>query len=177
MPTFRITRQGANHYHPTSGNIKDPQLKRYGYGDTIDLPVGADADPKFNNLGLVNVGGYGAPGRDVAAEEVELGQERANPAVKPAAGDIGDGSGLPKKEDETVTDTKGKGDEAAKIEALIAELEDSSGNAEFQKARDKVIEADIFEKDSLPTKKAELLQALIDYRDGLTGGEDETETE
>lgn len=153
--TFRITRPGANHWGPP--DAKSGERKRYGYGDTIELPASAATDPKYNNLGLV-LGGRNAPA-DVAAQEAELGQEPANPAVKPAAGDIGGDEDEDKSEDK------------AKLEALIAELEDSNGNAEFQAARQKVIDADIFEADTVPTKKAELLQALIDLRDG----EDEDE--
>lgn len=145
--TFRITRPGANHMHPEAPGSK--KLKQYGYGDEIVLPADAGTDPKWNNLGLIQTGG--SVHLDVAAEEAELGQEQTNPAVKPAPGDIGE--------------PEGKSEDDAKLEALIAELEDSSGNAEFQAVRDKVIEADLFEADTVPTKKAELMQALIDLRD------------
>lgn len=168
--TFRITRPGAQHWHPTEPGNPKSGLKQYVYNDLIELPYNAATDPKWNNLGLV-LGGKDAV-HDVAAEEAELGQEKANPAVTPAPGDIGDDKKKPAA-DNTGDDDKAKAaaDEVAKVEALIAELEESNGNAEFQKAREKVVTADIFEEETIPTKKAELLQALVDYKDGLGGKE------
>ncbi len=52
-----------------------------------------------------------------------------------------------------------------KLNSLIDAVEEASSAAEVKVARDKVIKADAFDEDSLPTRKADLLQALISYRD------------
>lgn len=112
------------------------KLKQYGYGDEIVLPADAGTDPKWNNLGLVQIGGS-VPGA-VTPEKIEEPEEPEN------------------EQDE----------DQKKIQALLDELEDSSGNAEFQAVREKVIAADLFEDDTVPTKKAELIQALTELLDG-----------
>lgn len=148
LVTFRITRLGASHYGPPDKKNNN-ERKRYGYNDTIELPASAATDPKWNNLGLV-LGGRDTS-TDVAATEAELDQVPANPTVKPGAGNIGTG------EDDKKTEVK------ARVEALTAELEASKGADEFNAVRAKVIEADLFEADSVPTKKGDLLDALKTY--------------
>ena len=174
MTIFRITRPGANHWGPP--DRKTGERKRFGYGDSIELPSSAATDPKWNNLGLVIQGT-----RDVAAEEAELGQEKANPAVKPAPGDIGadntsksDDANESKGGDEGEDDGdegKAKRERVALLTKLAKMVSDSNGAAEFADARKAVIDADLFEADTVPTKKAEVIEALND----LIAAEDEDE--
>lgn len=166
MTIFKINRPGAQHWGPPEGKTKE--RKRYGYGDTIDLPASASTDPKWNNLDLVFAGA-----RDVAAEEAELGQEPATPTIKPAPGDIGADDEHEDKEGDTdeVKAKKAKAKRIRTISKLAKQVGDSNGSSEFTEARKAVIEADLFEADTVPTKKAEVLEALND----LLAAEDKDE--
>lgn len=135
-----------------------------------------------------------------ALKEGEVLVPEVNPVVKTKVTDatrVADGTevdletGEPNNEDgededkdgDDTEDTDGEGDteeteqkpaiSKRKLNKLIKAVEDSSGSSESAEARAKVIEAGVFPDGETPTRKAELLQALIELRDGNEDGDEE----
>lgn len=164
---FRIGRIGAQHRMKVNG-----EWKAYGKGDVIPLESAtAASEPKYNNLGLIGPL-IGAKDTGHTASDFKsassIDDDAAAEAARLAALDA---------EKNTDGDTEDPDDAAAKLNALIEQLiqglENASGSSEFNAARKAVIDADLFEADTLPTKKAEVIQALISLRDGTTEEDEE----
>lgn len=167
LSNFRITRQGAQHWHPEQPGNPKSKLKPYGYGDEIALPYDAATDQKWNNLGLVLVGSAADPG-EIKNTDAGTQPQSGNSPNNPGNEITGEGEG-----DEGATD---EAEAAAKrkrlLNKLIKQVDGSHGASEFSDARKSVIEADLFEVDTVPTKKEEVLEALKDL---LAAEEDDEE--
>lgn len=188
---FTITQPGAQHR-----GKRDGKWVTWGTGDQIDLTMEQYRSGNYNNLRLEGplVGGRLAKAdlSKAALKEGEVLVPEVNPVVKTKVTDatrVADGTevdletGEPNNEDgededkddaEDTDDDTGAEDNAEqkpavskrKLNKLIKAVEDSSGSSEFAEARAKVVEADVFPEGEMPTRKAELLQALITLRDG-----------
>lgn len=180
MPNFRITRRGAKHRRKENGN-----WVQYSAADKneITLTQAQYESGAYSHLGLEPV--FATETKAAPVDQDTLNLEQPDKSVNPPMQDnITDGSRTPDGNQmaaavagdnetsdtpDTTEDVNNEDISTEELNKLIDEVEESRVNdGSFEKARKKVIRADIFEESTLPDTKSGVLQALIDYREGLS---------
>lgn len=149
---YRLTKPGAQHRGKRDGAWVTWQTG--GEHDVIDLTEDQFNSGAYNHLGLVPVKAHEVNTRkdedDTAGDEPKASKKSKKAK---AADDEADES------EETEVSKE-------QIEELIKAVEESHGADGLKEARQKVIDADLFEEGTLPTRKAALIEALNDLLDG-----------
>lgn len=121
--------------------LHEASFKNYGFGDTIYLDPLEVSRGKWSHL----------------EPSPQIGARAKPPAPKE----------LPKLDDDKDEPIEAAGEITAEaLEALIKGVEESNGKDEYAAARQRVIDAEVFEAGTEPKAKAALLQALVDIRNG-----------
>lgn len=148
---YRINKIGASHsqQEATPGTpLHEAAFVNYGFGDSIMLDPLEVAKGKWSHL----------------EPTPQIGARAKAPAPKALPKLDDDKDDEPGDDVEAVVEDTGE-ITAAALEALITAVEESNGKDEYAAARQKVIDAEVFEADTVPKAKAALLQALIAIRD------------
>lgn len=147
MP-YTIQKIGAAHAQQEAERKEDvpnAEFKHYGFGDTIYLDSKEVASGKWDHL---------MP-RPLVATRAKA------PAPTTAPAEIDPSASLADDDAEAVPLEEENDDISADdLEALIEAVEGSDSKDALAAARQKVIDADLFEEGTVPTSKSKLIQAL-----------------
>jgi hypothetical protein len=148
MANYRITNRSANHRRKIDGNWRS-----FRFGDEIELSDEQFRSGKYSHLKL-------EPVFDTAAKETQEPDLKA-PVEGTGTGQGGNGSSTtPVNQDDNGGDNEL---DQEGIKALLEEVKESKvDDGTFAVARQKVIDADLFEADTLPETKKGVIEALED---------------
>jgi len=144
---YKIQKIGASHSQQEASPgvpVHEAPFVTYGFGDTIQLDPKEVAAGKWSHLEPTPLIGQAA-------------KAPATPKPLPVDDDL-------KQDEDTKPELEAGEITPEALEALITAVEESNGKDEFAAARQKVLDAEVFEADTVPKGKAALLQALLSLR-------------